>query len=152
MKQDRKEEIYNIVEHIATNFNYGDTIKFKILERLIGLEKEEIGFMYIMGAVRKELAMYGIVLTSVLGEGYRILFPNEITREVYRKYVKAGLNKFKAGMMIMSNIDRGQLTEDEKAEFLAMEKIVDNMHRTSENYLIEAQVLLGEVKKKELNK
>lgn len=152
MKQDRREEIYNIVEHIVDNYTYGDTIGYKILERLIGFSKEEVGFMYIMSAVKKELALYGCVLTSVIGEGYRMLFPNEITREVYRKYVKAGLNKFKAGLMIMANIDQTQLTDEEKDEFIAMEKIVANMHRTSENYLIEAQVLLGEVKKKELNK
>ena len=152
MKQDRKQEICNIVEHIVTNYNYGDTIQYKQLERLIGMSMEEIGFMYMMTAVKKELAELGVVLTSVIGEGYRILFPNEIAREVYRKYVKAGVRKFRAGLMIMSNIDQNQLTKEEKEEFLAMEKIVANAQRSSENYLIEAQVLLGEVKKKELNK
>lgn len=152
MKQDRKEEVFNIVTHIAENYNYGDTISYRQLEKIIGRTVDEIGFTYILLEVRRELAEYGCVLTNVMGEGYRILFPNEITREVYKKYVKSGIRKFKTGLMIMRNIDQRELKAEEKAEFLEMEKIVSNLHRTSENYLIEAQVLLGEVKKKELNK
>lgn len=152
MKQDRREEVFNIVSHIAENYTYGDLIPYKQLERLIGRTMDELGFTYILLEVRKELAEYGCVLTNVIGEGYRILFPNEIAREVYKKYVKSGIRKFRTGLMIMKNIDQKELTEEEKTEFLEMEKIVGNLYRTGENYLIEAQILLGEVRKKELNK
>ena len=152
MKKDRRAEINNMVEFIATNYNYGDIIGFPQLERLTGLSRDELGFAYLVLAVKRELIEYGCILTAVIGEGYRILKPNEVPKEVYKKYVRQGVNKFRLGLKIMENVDQTLLTEEEKAEFLAMNKIVDNLNRSSENHLLEAQVLLGDVKRKELSK
>lgn len=151
MKKDRREEVERIVEYIITHYNYGDTIQHKQLERLIGAEQGELEYAYLLASVKNELITYGCVLTPVVNEGYRILYPNEIAREVYKKYAKSSLARLEKGLMIMSHIDTSTLTQEEKQQFDDIEKIVQKMRISSENSLLEAQFIIGDVKRKELN-
>jgi hypothetical protein len=151
MRKDRREEVENIVEHILTNFNYGDTISFKSLERLLGYNAEEIQYKYLLTAVKNELMEYGCILTAVIGEGYRILFPNEVAKEVYRKCAKRSLGYLAKGLKMMENVDRNMLNDEEKRQFEDMEKLVAEMYMTNENSLLKAQFLIGETQRKRLN-
>lgn len=150
MRKDRREEIDNIIEYILTNFNYGDTITYRQLERIIGAEMEELKYVYTIGAVKNELIEYGCILTNVIGEGYRILFPNEVAKEVYKKCAKRSLGCLAKGLKMMEHIDRSVLNEEEKQQFEDMERLVAEMYRTSENSLLKAQLLIGETQRKRL--
>ena len=150
MKTDRKEEINNICEYILTHYNYGDVVTYHTLEKLVGFTREEIFFGYTMAQVKKELVEYGCVLSAVLGEGYRILLPNEIAKEVYKRYAKASLKKLGAGLKIMEHIDQDLLSEEERQQFNEIQKVVAGMYRSSENSLLQAQYILGNARRKEL--
>lgn len=147
---DRKQTVNEAVEQILTTYDYGQTIQFSYLERIFGCEKEDIEFAYLTSAVKNELIEYGCILTTVLGEGYRILYPNEIAKEVYKKHIKASVNRLAKGLRIMQGIDQSYLTTEEKNQFDSMQNLLGEMYRTSENSLLQAQFLLGEAKKKEL--
>lgn len=150
MNKDRREGIERVVEHIITNYNYGDTITYKQLERVMGIDAEELEFSYNMIAIKNELILYGCVLTSVVNEGYRILNPNEIAGEVHKKYGMASLNKLKKGLLIMEHTDQGQLNEEEKEQFLGLQSILGSLVKSNEDNLLKAQYIIGETKRKEL--
>lgn len=150
-KRDRIQETDEYTEKILMNFNYGDLINFKYLERLFGVDKEEIEFGYKMKFLKENLIEFGCILTVVINEGYRILFPNEVPQEVYRKYAKTSLNRIGKGLKILANVDRGMLTEQELQNYNEFEKVLSKMYRENENTLLMTQALIGEVRRKELS-
>lgn len=149
-KKDRIQETDEYTENILTNFNYGDLINIRYLEGLFGVNKEELEFRYKMGLLKENLIEFGCVLSLVLGEGYKILFPNEVPKEVYRKYAKASLNRIGKGLKILANVDRSLLNETELRNYNEFEKMLLKIYRDNENSLLMAQALIGEVKRKEL--
>lgn len=149
-KKDRIQETDKYIENILTNFNYGDLINIRYLERLFGVNKEELEFSYKMGLLKENLIEFGCILSSVVGEGYKILFPNEVPQEVYRKYAKASLNRIGKGLKILANVDRSLLNETELRSYNEFEKMLSKIYRDNENSLLMAQALIGEVKRKEL--
>lgn len=149
-KKDRIQETDEYTENILINFNYGDLINIRYLERLFGVNKEELEFRYKMGLLKENLIEFGCVLSLVLGEGYKILFPNEVPKEVYRKYAKASLNRIGKGLKILANVDRSLLNETELRNYNEFEKMLLKIYRDNENSLLMAQALIGEVKRKEL--
>lgn len=149
-KKDRIKETDIFVENILTHFNYGDLISIKYLERMFGTDKTELEFGYKMSVLREELIEFGCILSSVLGEGYKILFPNEVPQEVYRKYAKASLNRIGKGLKVLANVDRSLLNETELRNYNEFEKMLSKIYRDNENSLLMAQALIGEVKRKEL--
>ena len=150
-KRDRIQETDEYTEKILMNFNYGDLINFKYLERLFGVDKEELEFGYKMKFLKENLIEFGCILTVVINEGYRILFPNEVPQEVYRKYAKTSLNRIGKGLKILANVDRGMLTEQELQNYNEFEKVLSKMYRENENTLLMTQALIGEVRRKELS-
>lgn len=149
-KKDRRVENEGYMEDVMTRFYYGDLIRIEYLEKLFGNDKTEIEFGYKMGVLKDSLIEYGCILTAVIGQGYRILYPNEVANEVYRKYAKASLGRIGKGLKIMANIDRNMLTKEEKEQFESFEKIMSEMYRTNENTLLSAQALISDTKRKEL--
>ena len=159
-KKDRIQETDEYTENILTNFNYGDLINIRYLERLFGVNKEELEFRYKMGLLKENLIEFGCVLSLVLGEGYKILFPNEVSQEVYRKYAKASLNRIGKGLKVLANVDRSLLNETnvdrsllnetELRSYNEFEKMLLKIYRDNEDSLLMAQALIGEVKRKEL--
>ena len=72
----------------------------------------------------------------------------EVSKEVYKKYIKQGVTKFAKGVRVMSNIDQTLLNAEEKEMFRNIDNLINEMYRTSENNLLKAQFLIGDVKKK----
>lgn len=149
-KKDRIQETDEYTENILTNFNYGDLINIRYLERLFGVNKEELEFRYKMGFLKENLIEFGCILSVVIGEGYKILFPNEVPQEVYRKYAKASLNRIGKGLKVLANVDRSLLNETELRNYNEFEKMLSKIYRDNENSLLMTQALIGEVKRKEL--
>ena len=152
MKKDRREEIESIVEYVLTNFKYGDMLSYDTLQRIIGYGVENIEFAYIMKRVKDELIEYGCILSTVFNEGFKILHPNEVVKEVYNKYAKLGVVRFAKGLKVMANIDQSLLNSKEKEQFLEMADMMNSLYKTSENNLLQMQFLIGEATRKELNK
>lgn len=148
--KDRKEEIKNLVEYILTNYTYGDMITYSILEDLTQKQIQNMDFHYVFESARQKLIEYGCVMISVIGEGWRILYPKEIPTEIYKRYILGGVNKFSRGLKVMNYIDQKQLTPQEKEQFINMQSLVTEILNNNQSYLLEAQLLLGEAKRKEL--
>ena len=62
------------------------------------------------------------------------------------------MNRFKKGLYILNSVDKSMLTEEEKNQFDSFEKTLATLTMSSENTLLTAQAILGEVKMKELGK
>lgn len=150
MNKDRIKKVEGYIKDIITKFNYGDLITTEYLEHLLGIDREETEFMYLVGSLKNNLIEYGCILSSVLGQGYKILYPNEVPQEVYKKYAVQSLNRISKGLKIMSYVDRTMLTEDEKRQFENFENLLMVMYKDNENTLLNAQAILNDVKRKEL--
>lgn len=151
-KIEREKKIDGYVEDILTKYNYGDIITLDYLERLFDVRRDDVEFGYLTVRLKNQLIEVGCILSNVLGEGYKILFPSEVPLEVYRRYAKSGVNRFKKGLYILNSVDKKMLTEEEKKQFDLFENTLASLTINSENTLLSAQAILGEVKMKELGK
>jgi hypothetical protein len=147
---DRKEQIEDVVEKILTTKKYGDVISYKELEQLIGYEREDLGFTVVLGCAKELLVEYGYVLKSIINEGCKILYPNEIAEEVIQRHLKQSTNKLNKALRIMQYADRDMLNKEELAFFERVENLIGKTFNYNENMLFEAQALLNEVKMQEL--
>lgn len=151
-KVEREKKIDSYVEDILAKYNYGDIITLDYLERLFDVRRDEVEFGYLTIRLKNQLIEVGCILSNIVGEGYKILFPSEVPLEVFRRYAKYGVNRFKKGLYILNSVDKSMLTEEEKNQFDSFEKTLATLTMSSENTLLTAQAILGEVKMKELGK
>lgn len=149
-KKDRLLENEGYIEDLLTRYNYGDLIRIGYFERLFGVNKDESEYVRKFAVLKESLIEWGVVLKSVLGEGYRILHPREVPAEVYRSYAQSGLRRFHRGIHILSKIDRQLLTAEEEEQVKALDKALGIMLKDGENTLLTAQALIGDTKRKEL--
>lgn len=149
-KIDRREQIEDVVDKILQTKKYGDSISFAELEHLIGYDRDEVGFVAVLTVAKELLIEYGYVLRSVMNEGYKVLYPNEIAEEIIQKYLKSTTNKLNKATRIMQYTERDMLNKEELAFFEQVENLIGKTFNYNENMLFEAQALLNEVKMQEL--
>lgn len=149
-KIDRREQIEDVVDKILQTKKYGDSISYTELENLVGYERDEVGFVAVLTCAKELLIEYGYVLRSVLNEGYRVLYPNEIAEEVIQKHLKSSTNKLNKAIRIMQYTERDMLNKEELEFFEQVENLIGKTFNYNENMLFEAQALLNEVKMQEL--
>ena len=147
---DRKQQVEDVVEKILNTKSYGDVISYIELEELTGYERYDVGFTIILGAAKELLVEYGYVLKSIINEGYKVLYPNEIAEEVIQKHLKQSTNKLNKALRIMQYAERGMLNKEELKFFEHVENLIGKTFNYNENMLFEAQALLNEVKMQEL--
>ncbi len=147
---DRREQVEDVVDKILKTKKYGDGISYAELEKLTGYERDEVGFIAILTCAKELLIEYGYVLKSILNEGYRVLYPNEIAEEIIQKYLKSSTNKLNKAIRIMQYTERDELSKDELTFFENVENLIGKTFNYNENMLFEAQALLNEVKMQEL--
>lgn len=149
-----KQEVMKIVDgHVKTvleQYTYGDIITFETLERLFGVDREESKFLVLLQSLKDELIRYGYILSSIMGEGYKILFPNEVPAEVYRKYGIQALNRLNKGTYILNCIDKTDLTQNEKDAFDSLDKCLQTLKIKAETDLLSIQGILFNKKVEEL--
>lgn len=148
--KDNKIIVMDKSEKILNTKTYGDVLSYSYLEHLLECDKETIEFTVKMAGVKELLIDYGFVLTNVIGIGYKILAPNEITTEVMKKCVKGSMKKIEKGMRIMNHTDVSYLTDKEKIEFDNFNRILEELYRYTEDSMFEAQAVLNATKLKEL--
>lgn len=148
--QYRRQQVNDAVNEILQNKKYGDVLDFDYLESLIGYERFEGSFFIIFAAVREVLIEYGYVLSNIINEGYRILFPNEVAEEVISRYLKGAHNRLKKGLKVMRYTDRKALNEQELRNFEGFENIMKTAFQNNQASLLMAQAKLNSIKQKEL--
>lgn len=114
-----KMEIQEAVEYIL-NKKYGDTIPFEtvanILHYNIEDEKEKRKFRSTMARVRNFLIEYGYILKSIIGVGYYILKPKQISGYCYHTYVKKTQSLLEKSDRILQHVDKTELSDIRKEE------------------------------------
>jgi len=114
-----KQRIQEIVEFILSK-NYGDTITnteaSKILKYNIYDETELKKYKNTMCRVKNFLIDYGYVLKSIVGIGYYILKPKQISGYCYHTYVLRTENLLNKSARILSHVDTSELSENRMEE------------------------------------
>ena len=71
--------------------SYGDTIPFETLSKMLGYniedEKEKKKFQSIMARIKNYLVEKGYVLRTIVGRGYYIMKPKQISGYCYHTYI-----------------------------------------------------------------
>jgi len=119
-QSEHKQHIQEVIEHILDK-NYGDTIGFISLANLLHYniddEKECKKFKLMMSRVRNILIDYGYVLKSIVGVGYYILKPKQISGYCYHTYIRKTENLLNKSGRILSHVAKSELSEIRKEEY-----------------------------------
>lgn len=143
------EEINETV-NIFKKCNYGDVIEHTDISTRIGIYPNMPEYLYIISKAKLLLIEKGIYIKTLSGVGYRVLYPNEISEEVFNKYIKAGIEKYRYGINIMSNTPQKLLNQEELKEFEEVEKLIRKLYSNNINEVKDMQFRLNSNKFKSL--
>lgn len=119
-QSEHKQHIQEAIEYILDK-NYGDTIGFISLANLLHYniddEKECKKFKLMMSRIRNILIDYGYVLKSIVGVGYYILKPKQISGYCYHTYIKKTENLLNKSDRILNHVAQSELSEQRKQEY-----------------------------------
>lgn len=149
-RRDRRAATINVAKEIITTKTYGDVLSYEYLVQMLEEEVGTIGFAVSMSILKGELIKHGLVLSCLINEGYKILFPNEIAKEVLDKYVMKSVKSLEKGMAIMQYTDISTLTIAEANEFRTVSDMLDVIYKNSTDEVYKTQLLINEAKVKEL--
>ena len=119
---DRKDKIKALVENIVEK-QYGDVISFYDIGTVIQDRKGTVSFNDVVQAAKKELLSSGYMLESVRCIGYRIVQPNDYTRQGV-KMVRAGARRIDKGIKIMQYAPTEKMSVEARE---AHNRVYDNM-------------------------
>lgn len=125
-RSSKNESKYSNVCKYILNKEYGDVIDFKTLANMFEIElKDDSDWKRLqnrMKQVKNILIDYGIVLKNVIGVGYYILKPKQISSYCYRTYVEKSKNLLDKSDRILKNVDKKELSEIRKKEHKEMQE------------------------------
>jgi len=114
------QRIAELVELIL-DMDYGETISHNkcasILHYNIENEKEKSKFQSTMSRVKNFLIDYGYVLKSIIGVGYYILKPKQISGYCYHTYIKRTENLLNKSGRILNHVAQSELSDIRKEEY-----------------------------------
>lgn len=151
VKISREQEVLNVATHIINCYKYEDTIPYRELERLTGIDRESGAFMYIMGAVKNIVMNYGLVLICVADEGYKILAPNQVADYVVNRYLMKSVAMLDKGKTILHYVNRNDLTKEEKEKADKIESFMAELQKNNEDKIMSENLLMSNARKLELN-
>lgn len=125
--------ISNVIEYVLSK-NYGDTIPFEKLSEMLGYniedEKEKKKFRSTMQRIRNYLIEKGYVLRSIVGVGYYIMKPKQISGYCYHTYVcKIDRLLGKAGR-ILEHTDKTKLSAIRTKEYNEYKQLNQDVKET----------------------
>lgn len=110
----KKSEI--LAEKIASK-NYGEAITHKEIEDIIGEKYDSSKYRSELArAKRILLKQYHICIESIRGDGYRLISPDDFTKESLRHY-KRGFNSLQRGADVLENAPVKDMTADGVAAY-----------------------------------
>ena len=125
-RSSKNESKYSNVCKYILDKEYGDVVDFKTLAKMFEIDLiEESDWKKLlnrMKQVKNILIDYGIVLKNVIGVGYYILKPKQISSYCYRTYVEKSKNLLDKSERILKNVDKKELSEVRKKEHKKMQK------------------------------
>jgi len=143
MKEFKKGKVQEVVEFICSK-NYGDTITANelatMLEYDISIEIQRIKFQRKMNQIKKIVLDYGYILKTILGVGYYILKPKQISGHCYHTYILRSQKLLEKSEQVLRNTDVTELSTQRMAEYTDMRnlnrQLIENMSNTinSSNY------------------
>lgn len=135
------EEKYSKVCEYILSKNYGDILEHKTLANMFEIElltdKDWHRFSNRMTRIKNIMIDYGIVLKNVVGIGYYILKPKQISSYCYRTYVDKSKILLNKSERILKNINQKELSEVRKKEYKEMKgfnkKLIEEVNLIEEN-------------------
>lgn len=125
-RSSKNESKYSNVCKYILDKEYGDVVDFKTLAKMFEIDLIEDSdwkkLQNRMKQVKNILIDYGIVLKNVIGVGYYILKPKQISSYCYRTYVEKSKNLLDKSERILKNVDKKELSEVRKKEHKEMQE------------------------------
>lgn len=140
----------NEIVNIFKKCNYGDIVEHSSISSRINIYPNMPEYLYLMSKARTLLIERGIYIKTLTNFGYRVLYPNEISEEVFNKYIKSGMDKYKYGINIMANTQKDLLNETELLEFNEVEKLIKKLYNDNSSEIKNMQFRLNSNKFKSL--
>lgn len=97
-------------------------------------------FSVVQAAKKILLKEYGIILESVHGDGYRLVLPDDFTRQSLRHY-KRGFNEFQKGMDVLSYAPTKYMSEEGRAEYRRVNDRAVILHASIKGATVELKTL-----------
>ena len=115
-----KQRIQEVIEFVLEK-DYGETISFNTLANILHYniddELECKKFKTMMCRIRNFLIDYGYVLKNIVGVGYYILKPKQISGYCYHTYIRKTENLLNKSGRILSHVAKSELSEIRKEEY-----------------------------------
>lgn len=118
---------------------YGENVEYSILAKMFNLNlKEESDWKKLsnrMKQVKNILIDYGIVLKNVVGIGYYILKPKQISSYCYRTYVDKSKSLLEKSERILKGVNQSELSEVRKKEHKEMTLLNKELSVGMDNFI-----------------
>lgn len=129
------EKIKDLCEYILDK-PYGTTLSYDELNKFVGENlKDEYGknrFRSMIRKVKNKLYPYGYVIKGVLGVGYYILKPNQVSSFTYRTYIVKPQRSYEKARIILNNLEKKRLNKEESQEYALTSALNEELITASE--------------------
>ena len=116
----KKQAIQETVEYILEK-DYGETISFNVLGKMLNYNiYDEVEFQRLralMAKIKNFLIDYGYVLKPVVGIGYYILKPKQISGYCYHTYIRKTTSLLDKSNRILTHTEKDILSDERKEEY-----------------------------------
>ena len=116
----------NTIEYILSK-PYGETLSYQELGKLLGYNiLDELEFHKLkdmMSHIKNVLIDYGYILKTIIGVGYYILKPKQISGYCYHTYIRKTEKLLDKSERILSHIDQSELSEIRIKEYNEVHKL-----------------------------
>ena len=152
IRNSRENDALRLAEYIEANYYYGMKVPYAFIEDVLGVERYDTMFLYLMSLTKEILIEKGYVLVAEINEGYRILEPQEVANYVIRKNLMKSVNVMEKGRKMLHYTPRTHLNNEQKEKLDTLESFISELRKDNEDKIIKANYYLNEAKVKELNK
>jgi len=152
IRNSRETDALRLAEYIEANYYYGMKVPYTFIEDVLGIDRFDTMFLYLMSLTKEILIEKGYVLVAEINEGYRILEPQEVANYVIRKNLMKSVNVMEKGRKMLHYTPRTHLNNEQKEKLDTLESFISELRKDNEDKIIKANYYLNEAKVKELNK
>lgn len=128
----------NVCEYILSK-EYGESLEYNTLAKMFDITlKEESDWKKLrnrMKQIKNMLVDYGIVLKNVVGVGYYILKPKQISSYCYRTYVDKSKSLLEKSERILKGVNQSELSEVRKKEHKEMTLLNKELSVGMDNFI-----------------
>ena len=113
LENKKKSEV--LAEKIKT-LNYGDIITHEQIAKAIDEEYPSNKYSSTIAKAKRILASEGVYLENIIGDGYRVVEPDNVVDHSLKHY-KRGFNEMQKGFKTLANAPINNMTEEGKATY-----------------------------------